>query len=205
MQGGVELGGDVGVREPEPRRRGGVEPHAQLRGVALEAGIQVDQSRHRLDPCRDLLRLHLEGRIVGAEELDLQRPWRPGEIIEDILQHLDELDARLRHGVGHALPRRGDHLFGRARAVAARLEANHDVAAADLGGGGRTQLGTRAAGVRGHLGQRAQDGFDLACDGVRVGANAVVLQDIPAHHTAVGIPARAIPRALSTFPERHAA
>ncbi len=31
-------------------------------------------------------------------------------------------------------------------------------------------------------------------DGVRVGANAVVLESIPAHHTAVGIPARAIPR-----------
>jgi serine O-acetyltransferase len=32
-------------------------------------------------------------------------------------------------------------------------------------------------------------------DGVRVGANAVVLQDIPAHHTAVGVPARVIPHA----------
>jgi serine O-acetyltransferase len=31
-------------------------------------------------------------------------------------------------------------------------------------------------------------------DGVRVGANAVVVDHVPAHHTAVGIPARAIPR-----------
>lgn len=29
-------------------------------------------------------------------------------------------------------------------------------------------------------------------DGVRIGANAVVLQDVPAHHTAVGVPARNI-------------
>jgi serine O-acetyltransferase len=29
-------------------------------------------------------------------------------------------------------------------------------------------------------------------DGSRVGANAVVLQDVPSHHTAVGIPARTI-------------
>ncbi len=31
------------------------------------------------------------------------------------------------------------------------------------------------------------------CDGVRVGANAVVLHDVPAYYTAVGIPARMIP------------
>ena len=30
-------------------------------------------------------------------------------------------------------------------------------------------------------------------DGARVGANAVVVNDVPAHHTAVGVPARAIP------------
>jgi serine O-acetyltransferase len=35
-------------------------------------------------------------------------------------------------------------------------------------------------------------------DGVRVGANAVVLQDVPANHTAVGIPARCVPQACSS-------
>jgi serine O-acetyltransferase len=29
-------------------------------------------------------------------------------------------------------------------------------------------------------------------DGSRIGANAVVLQDVPAHHTAVGVPARIV-------------
>jgi serine O-acetyltransferase len=35
-------------------------------------------------------------------------------------------------------------------------------------------------------------------DGVRVGANAVVLQDVPANHTAVGIPARCVSQARSS-------
>jgi serine O-acetyltransferase len=33
-------------------------------------------------------------------------------------------------------------------------------------------------------------------DGVRVGANAVVLEDVPPNHVAVGVPARVIPRSL---------
>jgi serine O-acetyltransferase len=33
-------------------------------------------------------------------------------------------------------------------------------------------------------------------DRARVGANAVVVNDVPADHTAVGIPARTLPRAL---------
>ena len=32
-------------------------------------------------------------------------------------------------------------------------------------------------------------------DGVKIGANAVVVSDIPAHHTAVGVPARSFPTA----------
>ena len=37
-------------------------------------------------------------------------------------------------------------------------------------------------------------------NGARIGANAVVLRDVPAHHSAVGVPARAIPHETrSTF------
>ncbi len=41
-------------------------------------------------------------------------------------------------------------------------------------------------------------------DGSRVGANAVVLRDVPPHHTAVGNPARLISRSTTvvTFPSR---
>jgi serine O-acetyltransferase len=42
-------------------------------------------------------------------------------------------------------------------------------------------------------------------DGVRVGANAVVLEDVPDHHTAVGVPARAVPQQSSRKPRRKAA
>lgn len=45
-------------------------------------------------------------------------------------------------------------------------------------------------------GARVVGGISLG-DGVRIGANAVVLTDVPANHSAVGVPARLVARANS--------
>src|SRR5262249_12885059 len=113
------------------KQRDGVAAHreTELGRLALVAVEQVDDATDVLellsDPFPDLVELG----VVRAEDLDLDRPGTSGQIVQDVLQHLDELDAELGHGAADALPQIGDDLVGRALAVRARLKADHHVAA----------------------------------------------------------------------------
>ena len=80
---------------PRPGGVRGIEAKLQLGCLALDACVEVDQAAHPLEATGYLPCLGLQAGVVGAEELDLDRAGRSGEIVEDVLQHLHELDARL--------------------------------------------------------------------------------------------------------------
>ena len=103
--------------QPKAGGIAGVEAQLQLGRLALDAGVEVDEAGHPRQALGHLPRLGPEARVVVAEELDLDRPRRAGEIVEDVLEHLHELDARLRDLVLDPLARLGDHLLGGLRRV----------------------------------------------------------------------------------------
>jgi len=62
-------------------------------------------------------------------------------------------------------------------------------------GAERRQSPTLGNGVFIGAGAKVIGGIHIG-DNARIGANAVVLDDVPAHHSAVGVPARAVPPRL---------
>ena len=94
--------------------------------------------------------LHLGGEPhqdlpVLAQDPDLQRPRVPGQIVQDVLEDLHELDPHARHLPIEARAHPIDDLF-RVGAAPAWLQQNGDVAAVELGRGDRSELGARPAG-----------------------------------------------------------
>ena len=160
--------------QPEAGGVAGVEAQLQLGRLALDAAIEIDEAAHARHAIGDLPRLGRQARVVGAEQLDLDRPGRSGEIVEDVLEHLHELDPRLRDLVLHALAGLGDHLLGRLLPFRMRLEAHHDVAATHLGRRRGPELGAGAPRVGGDVRERPQHGLDLP------GGASVSTSEVPA-------------------------
>ena len=107
-----------GDREPEARGVACVEAQLQLRRVALDASVEVDEAAAPRHALGDLPRLGRKPGVVGAEQLELDRPRGSGQIVEDVLEHLHELHSRLGDLALHAFAGRGDHLVGRPRPFA---------------------------------------------------------------------------------------
>ena len=76
-----------------------------------------------------------------------------------------------------------------ARRVGANCWINQQVTIGFDGPGERPVLGD---GVSVHAGAKVLGGVTIG-DGARIGANAVVIADVPAGYTAVGVPARLLP------------
>jgi hypothetical protein len=119
--------------------------------------------------------------LVLAVELDLDRLGHGGEVADEVLHELDELDLDPRHIGGHARADLIHHLIG--GAAIRGLQSNEEVPLADLGDP-TAQLQAGAARVRLHIRRGADDLFDLAQHAVRFGQRGPrrhpVVQDEPA-------------------------
>ena len=136
------------VREPEPRHPRRVELHPALGVVTLHAVEQVHQPGRRLDRLRHRPRGALGGGLVAAEELELHRLGRAGQVADHVLHQLHELHPHRRRLLlrRHAHP--VHHLVHR-RPLSARLEQHGEVAA--VGRRGReAELAAGPAGERLH-------------------------------------------------------
>ncbi len=111
MQRGVEIRGDLRGCEPKAGGIAGVEAQLQLGRLALDACVEIDEATHPRHALGHFPRLGRQARVVGAEELDLDRPGRSREIVEDVLEHLHELHARFGDLALHAFAGLGDHLL----------------------------------------------------------------------------------------------
>jgi len=91
--------------------------------------------------------------VVGSEQLELERPRRAGEVVEDVLQDLHELDTNFGIPLFDARAKVGNHLQRRAVTARSVDQADHDVASIQLGGRGRPELGAEATREGPNLGR----------------------------------------------------
>ncbi len=185
MERGIEVACHVGGGCSRARRRRAVDAKAQLRGTAFESRVQVHQSRHVVDAFHHLLRLGPQGRVVVAEDLDLDGPWGSRQVVEHVLQHLNVLGARLRHVPDDLRAHLRDHLVGGTVALRTRLQADHDVATVDLRRGDRAKLGPGPSRIGSHLGGRRENGLDLARHRIGLAKRRPGRQEIVEHEGAL--------------------
>ncbi len=141
--------------------------HQQLGGGLADAIVEVRESVDVPEVGSEAPRVGLEGVERLAEQLDLDRPRRPRQIVDHVGQDLHELDAQARGGRGDLAPHLVDHSEDVAGAMARQHEPCNDVAAVLLRRE-QPELGPGAARRPGDLRRLGENPLGDAHDAVRL-------------------------------------
>ena len=118
--------------------------HVQFGARLADAAVQVFNAGNVGDLRLDAPRVLLETIEIWPVELDLDRPRRAGQIIDDIRQNLHELDPQAWHCGLDFHPNVVDHVEDRARALTGRPEPRHNITSI-LFGREQPELGSSSA------------------------------------------------------------
>ena len=158
-------GSNLRWRHPQSCRLHTIDRHRQLGARLRVAIIKICQSFHLAHVSREQLAIRLEGDEIRAEQFDLDRLRRAGEIVDDIRQDLHEFHAQARHRGGDRIPHAADDF--RRRHVAICIQT-HDHVAAILLRRKQAELRTRAPGGGGDLRRAAQQQLDFVDHAIRL-------------------------------------
>ena len=113
--------------QPDPIRLRLVDVHIQLGAGFTHPVIEVFDAGNVGDLRLDAPRVILQTIQIGSIKLDLERTRGAREIVDDVGENLDELDAQPRDGGLDLHTHLVDHLENRARALSRRPEPGDDI------------------------------------------------------------------------------